>query len=394
MMATEERQARWEVQLGFLTFGRLLLNTMLRLGYPFLPELARGLAVSQADIASVIALGNLSGLASPLFGPLSERFGRRLMIVISYLILGLGALLLLIWPRFWALSVFLILLALMKVIHDPALQAYVGERVPYNRRGRAIAVIEIAWGGALLFGAPLVGWLIQWQNWAAPYILFSLLGMLVGLLLYRLMPRALPVAGRLVAKRGDWARLLNRPVVWATASFLILLVLANDIFFIVYGDWLETRFNLELTQVGLSSSVIGAAELVGITLVGFLSDRLGKRRLILIMGLVNSVAYALIPAIDFGLVPALLALFLLFFSFEATIVGSLPLLTELVPEARAVFISVMTGAMSLGRGLGSFIGPRLPAGIEANSYVAAALMIVALLILWRFVTDPGDAAAH
>ena len=202
LMATEERQARWEVQLGFLTFGRLLLNIMLRLGYPFLPELARGLAVSQADIASVIALGNLSGLASPLFGPLSERFGRRLMIVISYLVLGLGALLLLIWPRFWALSIFLILLALMKVIHDPALQAYVGERVPYNRRGRAIAIIEIAWGGALLFGAPLVGWLIQWQNWAAPYILFSLLGMLVGLLLYRLMPRALPVAGRLIAKRG------------------------------------------------------------------------------------------------------------------------------------------------------------------------------------------------
>ena len=107
--------------------------------------------------------------------------------------------------------------------------------------------------------------------------------------------------------------MLNRPVVWATASFLILLMVANDIFFIVYGDWLETRFDLALTQVGLSSSVIGAAELAGITLVGFLSDRLGKRRLILVMGLVNTVAYALIPAIDFGLVPALLALFLLFF---------------------------------------------------------------------------------
>ena len=391
-MATQARQARWELQLGVLTLGRTLLNIMLRLGYPFLPELARGLAVSQAEIASVIAIGNLSGLASPLFGPLSERFGRRLMIVLSYVILSFGGLLLLIRPRFWALSLFLILLALMKVIHDPALQAYVGERVPYNRRGRAIAIIEIAWGAALLLGAPLVGWLIQWQNWAAPYILFSLLGLLVGLLLYRLMPPALPVTGRLVASRGDWAQLLNRPVVWATAIFLILLMAANDIFFIVYGDWLETRFSLELTQVGLSSSVIGAAELTGITLVGFLSDRLGKRRLILIMGVINTVAYGLIPSIDFGLIPALLALFLLFFSFEATIVGSLPLLTELVPEARAVYISLMVGAMSVGRSLGSFVGPRLPAGIEANSYLAMGLMVAALLILWRFVADPGDEA--
>ena len=68
-------------------------------------------------------------------------------------------------------------------------------------------------------------------------------------------------------------------------------------------------------------------------------------------------------------------------------------MTELVPEARAVFISLMVGAMSVGRSLGSFLGPRLPAGIEANSYVAAGLMVIALLVLWRFVTDPGDEVA-
>ena len=113
----------------------------------------------------------------------------------------------------------------------------------------------------------------------------------------------------------------------------------------------------------------------------------------LVMGVANTVAYALIPSIDFGLVPALGALFLLFFSFEATIVGAIPLTTELVPEARAVFISLMAGVMSVGRSLGSFIGPRLPDGIGPNSYVAAALMVVAMFILWRYVTDPGETAS-
>ena len=390
----ERKEAPWGVQLGFLTFGRLLINIMLRLGYPFLPELARGLAVSQADIASVIALGNLSGLLSPLFGPLSERYGRRLLIVIAYFILGVAAVILLIWPRFWALAVFLIILALMKILHDPALQAYVGERVPYERRGRAIAIVEIAWGGSLLFGAPVVGWLIAWNGWATPYIAISLLGVLVGVILWRLMPVAMPVVKQEITEKGAMRKLLNQPVVWATGIVLMLLMVANDIFFIVYGDWLETRFNLDLTQIGLSSSVIGVAELAGILVVGLLSDRVGKRRLMLIMGIANTLAYALIPAIDFGLTSALVALFFLFLSFEATIVGAIPLTTELVPAARAVFISLMVGIMSVGRSLGSFLGPRLPEGIGPNSYLAAGLMVVAMFILWRYVTDPGEAASN
>jgi MFS family permease len=65
-----------------------------------------------------------------------------------------------IWPTYVGLFVALLLAGAGKIIVDPAMQAYLGDRVAYSRRGLVIALVEFGWSGAFLLGVPLVGWVV------------------------------------------------------------------------------------------------------------------------------------------------------------------------------------------------------------------------------------------
>jgi len=60
-----------------------------------------------------------------------------------------------------------------------------------------------------------------------------------------------------------------------------------------------------------------------------------------------------------GAAGALVGLFFFYLSFEFTIVSSIPLMTELLPSARATLMAFNVAAMSLGRAMGAFLAPRL-----------------------------------
>ena len=135
----------------------------MRMTYPFLPAIARGLDVSLVSVAQLIALRSFAGFLSPLFSPLSERFGRRLILALSMVVFSIGCLIVFLWPVYWILGVALVITGVSKVVYDPAMQSYLGDVVPYEKRGKAIGITESSWAGALLVGAPLIGLVIARQ---------------------------------------------------------------------------------------------------------------------------------------------------------------------------------------------------------------------------------------
>ena len=115
---------------------------------------------------------------------------------------------------------------------------------------------------------------------------------------------------------------------------------------VVYGDWMEPTFSLGLTGLGLATTLRGVAELTGELTAGWSVDRFGKRPVVAIGGVLTAVVFLLIPFTVGSLTTALAALVAVFFFFEITVVGALPLLTELVPEARGAVMSMGFGAVS------------------------------------------------
>ena len=379
------------VQLSALTVSRLFLNTGLRMVYPFLPAFARGLGVPLSTLAYLVALRSAAGLLSPLFGPLSERFGRRPILALSMVLFALGCAVILLWPALWAFGLMLIVVALAKVIYDPAMQAYIGDTVAYEGRGRALAITELSWAGAFFLGVPLLSWSIENQSWRAPFFFLALFGIAAAAVLWRTLPANDGRSGSAASLGQAWLVIRKHRVIWAAAIYILLVMLANELFLIVYGDWMESSFALTLTALGLATAVIGAAEVSGELSTAAFIDRIGKRPFVIVTGTITVLMYAIMPYVSVSLVTALISLFLLFLFFEMTVVGGIPLMTEIVPTARGVVMSVILATGGLGRAVGALLGPAIwnNHGFEMLLLIAAVLMLGAVLILAFAIQEAG-----
>jgi len=153
----------------------------------------------------------------------------------------------------------------------------------------------------------------------------------------------------------------------------------------VYGAWLEESFSLSIVVLGMGTSIIGAAELLGESLTASFGDRLGLKRSIIIGIILSALCYVIVPFSSQTLPRAFMSLFVLFLIFEFTIVSSLSLSTELLPTSRATMMSGFFAAAGIGRVIGSLIGGHiwLAGGILATGLVSGVICGVALILfLW------------
>jgi DHA1 family inner membrane transport protein len=388
-------------QAGTATLCRLVINTARRFAYPFAPVLSRGLGVPLTAVTSLIAVNQATSVLGIFFGPLADRLGYRLMMLAGMGTLALGMFAGGLLPFFGVVLAALLLAGLGKTVFDPALQAYVGERVPFNRRGMVVGILEFSWAGSTLVGIPLLAFLIERSGWRAPF--FVLGGF--GLLGIAALTRVIPADGRRKSHRSNaitfrhaWASLGREQASLGMIGYAFLYSAANDNLFVVFGAWLEQSFGLSVVGIGMGASLIGVAELLGEGLTASCGDKLGLRRSVL-LGLVFSVlSYGLLPLTTHSLLPALASLFILFLIFEFTVVSSLSLSTELLPGSRATMMASFYAAAGIGRMLGALVGGAvwLKGGIPATGMVSAGITVLALVSLglgvrgWR---QPG-ASVH
>jgi predicted MFS family arabinose efflux permease len=161
---------------------------------------------------------------------------------------------------------------------------------------------------------------------------------------------------------------------------------ANELVTFVYGVWIEDRFALAIASLGAAALGIGLAELGGESLVGALTDRLGKQRSIAIGLLLNCLAALVLVAFGRWLPGALAGLFLFYLTFEFTLVSGIPLMSEILPPVRATLLAAHMALISLGRALGDLLAPRLFTnpwlpGMDVNAWGAILFNLLALLFL-------------
>ncbi len=361
---------------------RLVLNTARRFAYPFAPEISRGLGVPITHVTAMLAVNQLSGVLGLLAGPLSDRYGFRAAMLLGMSLLAAGMLAAAVNATYLTVLAALFLAGLAKNVFDPALQAYVGEHVPYRRRGLVIGLIETSWAGSTLIGVPLVGVLIASYGWQRPFLAMGVLG-LVGLAAIRwgIPADRRPGGGTMSAGAliAAWRQLGQSRPARSVLALAFLVSVANDALFVIIGAWLESRFNLGVAAIGFGTIVIGLSELGGEFLTVAIADRLGKRRAIL-LGLVSGVcAYAALPLMERTLGMALAGLFGLFLVVEFTIVTTFSLATEVMPDRRATMMAGLLAAAGLGRMAGALAGGWLwiAGGLSAVAGCAAALSAAA-----------------
>ena len=380
--------SRLTLSIVVTTLCRLVLNTARRFAYPFAPALSRGLGVPLTAITSLIAVNQATAVLGLFFGPIADRLGYRLMMLSGMTLLVAGMFAAGLFPFYGVVLVALFLAGMGKSIFDPALQAYVSERVPFHRRGLVIGFLEFAWAGSTLLGIPLIALLIDRFGWRAPFFAMGGLGIL-GILALRIIiekGKQRPASTqRQPLFKGAWRQLLRERAALGALSYAFWISVANDNLFVVYGAWLEKQFGLSIVALGLGTSVIGIAELAGETLTATLADRLGLKRSVIGGMAACLICYGILPFLGQTLAMALAGLFIIFLTFEFTIVTSLSLFTELVPASRATMMASYFASAGIGRVVGALIGGPiwLVGGIYATALVSAAISGLALAsLIW------------
>jgi predicted MFS family arabinose efflux permease len=351
-----KKSLRW--QLAAFTVIRMIFNTMHRMVYPFLAIFARGLGVDLTTISYALTARSVVGTVGPFAASVADRRGRRFGMLFGATLFMVGAAVVVFWPSFPGLTISLVLATLGKYIFDPGMQAYIGDRVPYEQRGRTMAITEFGWSLAFVLGVPLMGFLIARNGWMAPFPLMAVLGVLIVGGLTWMLPKD-QLAPNRNSSRDNFRLVLTSLPALTGLAIGVLASAANEQVNLVFGVWLEDSFGLQIAALGAASAVIGISELSAEGLVAAFVDRLGKPRAIALGLTVNSLAALALPWLgrtEFG---ALAGLFFFYISFEFTIVSLLPLMTELLPSARATLMACTVAAFSLGRAIGAFLAPRL-----------------------------------
>ena len=391
----------WWLLVG-MVLVRVGINAANRVVYPFLPVLQQGLGVSFQAMTQALSWRALAPLVALPLAWNIERRGPRfgLALGLGFLVAGYGVLG--VWPT-WATFVFGILAVLVgKIVADSALQEWIGRQVPYERRGRPLAFIELGWSLSFL-AMPLFAWMFDRFPWHWAFLVLALyMGATGGVLWWHLRSPARARADPAGPRRSLWASLgrlavsaPQRRAFWANHGSALLrglapalwmafaMLVANEMVGVVFGEWLYRAYGVPLAGLGLAAVVIGGAELVGEVVTMLTVDRLGKKTTVALGLAFNTLSALALPVLGkWGLAGALLGLGLFFLTFEFTLVSSIPLISSVWPEHRPLAMAGYAVALIWGRSAAAALTPWVYLsdwGIIGSVVVAGGWNLLALL---------------
>ncbi len=360
------------------------MNIAMRMAYTFLPAFARGAGISVESMSRVLSARELTSLTAPRAGRVTSRYGTGAVMGYAGLVAAGGLLMATLGAPGLVLG--FIVFGFGRTAHQVAMNAWVGDAVAYERRGRATGLIELTWGGSALIGLPMMGLLIDGVGWwAAP----GVLGLLAFVLSLAVSARRSSISSPSRAERTKPT--MNQAAIGAMATNGAMTAAAQFLF-LGHGLWLEDTYGMDATEVGFAIITVGAVEVIATTGSSRLTDRLGKRNSMLGGTLLMTVGLAALagfssPPLGIGL----LLLVVTFLGFEFGIVSAIPLISELDPDARAEMVGRAIAVSTVVRAVITLVATAVYVeyGFSTLMTVAAGCGVIAIGLAARVMSEPG-----
>jgi DHA1 family tetracycline resistance protein-like MFS transporter len=338
---------------------------------------------------------------SPILGSLSDRFGRRPVVLLSNFGLGLDYLLMAWAPALGWLFLGRVISGLT-ASSIPTAMAYMADVTPRERRAAAFGMLSAAFGLGFVLG-PAVGGLLGNINPRLPFWVAGGLSLINGLYGLFVLPESLSLANR---SPFSWRRanpvgslsLLRHGSMLPIAGLLLLGYIAQQSLMNVYVIYADYRYHWTDRTVGLSLATVGIfSAIYGALLVKPVVAKLGERGAITLGLIGGAIGYSMFGFSRTGL------LFWLGIPF-------LNMMSITWPAAQSVFShktspseqGQLQGAINSLRGIAGLIGPGIFTYIFSKSigatailhapgspfYTAAAMLLIALLIAQQATRHP------
>ena len=383
------------IALGIST--KLMIDTSNQLFNPFLNIIAAGLGTDTVTLGRLIGLRSAMGLVTPLLGGWADRYGYRRILQAALLLAALGMLLIGVSQTLWVVTIGMMISGIGIASFVPNLHAYLSARLPYARRGRALGMIEYAWALTGILGLSVMGLVIDAYGWRLPFYILAALLLVMAVVFGRLPAsgaRSAAAAGTprssftLRAFVGFFDLGEHARSCYSSMAVAVLTYFSGVQLMIVHGVWLSADYGLSASQLGGVALILGFFDLAASVSVSLFTDRIGKRRSVILGSIGALIAYLLLPLFNTGLVSAVIAIAVARSFFEFAIVSYFPLLSEQVPEQRGKVMSLSTAFVLSGGAVASMVGPWVYrnygiAGLSLSAALPVALALVIAVVAVR-----------
>jgi len=401
--STRERRLLWLLALTQFT---IIMDFMVMM--PLGPQIMRSFQITPAAFATAVsAYSWCSGLSGLLGATYIDRFDRRRLLLAVYALFALSNLACAFAPTFPILLLARAFAGITGGMLGSVVMAIVSDVIPVARRGAATGTIMTAFSLAAVAGVPAGILLGAHFGWYTPFILLTVLSVLIWLGGMRIVPTLAEHLGRqkpaLRSVLPSLWRLLTNPR-YMSAFAMTFVVMGSQMLVIPFiSPVLVANHGVQPAQLSWLYMGGGAATFFTSRFVGRLSDRYGSRHMFRVM-----VAVSLLPILFVTHLPSLpYVLLLLFFPvFMVTVSGRMVPMQALLttvpePANRGAFLSTNSALQALGSGCGAWLGGLLLSsgadgsiqGYGVNGWLATVLVIAAAVWISRVKSSSERPAA-
>ena len=238
-------------------------------------------------------------------------------------------------------------------------------------------------------------------SFKAPFYLFAVTMAFTFLLLFLRLPQP-PIRKReghltLRVAVSEYLVILRQKQIAAAAAAFFLMFLGVSIFIVYFPTWLERSIGFSPNQIATLFLVGGIANVLTGPQAGRISDRVGRKRIVLL----SCIGLSLVMLVTTLLVRSLWVAYPLFFATMVLVAMRISpfsaLLTALVPDQnRGSLMSLTVALGQVGFGLGGALAGPLYAnyGYASNTVIGAISVLGMGLMVWFLVPEPPAGEEH
>lgn len=366
---------------------------------PILPRIGEELSIADAVLGTLVsAYALMVGIFAIISGPISDKIGRR-----QILLWGTGVMTVALVLHAFVVDYYTFLAARVVAgvaggILSGAAVSYVGDYFPYNRRGWATGWIMSGSAFGQIIGIPLGIVLAGEYGFRSPFYVFAVT--MAGaflLILFRVpQPDVVRTKERITVSGSirNYMAMLARPeIAWASFAFFMMF-LGVSLYVVYLPTWLERDLGAAPNSIAVLFLVGGIANVLTGPQAGKLSDRIGRKGIILAscVGLFFVMSLTTVVVVEFWIAYPVFFLSMVLVAMRISPFSAL--LTALVDDNRRG--SLMSLSVALGQ-VGFAVGAALAGwlfdvtGYWSNTVLGAFSVLAMGIIVWTALPEPeGD----
>jgi DHA1 family inner membrane transport protein len=335
-----------------------------------LPQIADGLHARDSSVGLLVtAYGLIVVVATLPLTRLTRRMSRRRLLGVLLGVFVVATALSAAAPGYATLLAARVVTALSQAVFWAVVSPAAAALFPPAARGRAVSILYVGSSAATLVGVPAGTWLGQVSSWRVPFVVLSVLGILVMVALRLLLPEVAP--GDSGTDRG------TAPDRGRYRMLVVTVVLAVTAAFTSY-----TYINPFLTQVGgLAQSAVGpalvlrgVAGMTGVFVAGLFVSRFGWLTMVIAIGL-QAVALGVLYTFGTVTVVAVVVSAVTSFALSGMVTALGARVLEVAPGDTDTANAGTSTAFNVGITAGALIGSALIDGPGVRSTVLVGALI-------------------